>query len=278
MIAASKLLRTNALLGKVSEHRIFLLADPINPTKNVFLTNSSIPATHNTSSNGGILNLTLSCVLPKSPFTLQKRSIYSSSTTSSSINNEDHYETPDFSSHLRPQEPATTSSSTTNRPFTYFVVGATGVLGAMSAKSTVMNFLSSLSASGDVLAMAQVEVDLTNIPQGKSVVIKWRGKPVFIRHRTPGEVEEAQALDISQLRDPQSDADRTRKPQWIVMMGICTHLGCVPLADAGDYNGWYCPCHGSHYDISGRIRKGPAPLNLEIPKYKFIDDDHIVIG
>lgn len=129
-----------------------------------------------------------------------------------------------------------------NQTFTYLMVGGAGVAGAMAAKSTVMNFLSTLSASGDVLAMAQVEMDLSSIPEGKSVVIKWRGKPIFIRHRTPAEIEAARNVDISHLRDPQADADRVQKPEWLVMLGICTHLGCVPTSDAGDYGGWYCPC------------------------------------
>lgn len=141
-----------------------------------------------------------------------------------------------------------------------------------------MDLLSALSASGDVLAQAQVEVDLSNIPQGKSVVLKWRGKPIFIRHRTPEEIEEARAVALSELRDPQKDEERVQKSQWLVMLGICTHLGCVPIGESGDFGGWYCPCHGSHYDISGRIRKGPAPLNLEIPKYEFTEEDKIVIG
>lgn len=129
-----------------------------------------------------------------------------------------------------------------NQTFTYLMVGGAGVAGAMAAKSTVMNFLSSLSASGDVLALAQVEVDLSSIPEGKSVVMKWRGKPIFIRHRTPAEIEAARHVDVSQLRDPQADADRVQRPEWLVMIGICTHLGCVPTSDAGDYGGWYCPC------------------------------------
>ncbi len=129
-----------------------------------------------------------------------------------------------------------------NRAFSYFMVGATGVLGAVSAKATVMNFLGCWGASSEALAMAQVEVDLAAIPEGKSVVIKWRGKPIFIRHRTGEEIDEANAVDVAQLRDPQADADRVKKPEWIVMLGICTHLGCVPLANSGDYNGWYCPC------------------------------------
>lgn len=147
------------------------------------------------------------------------------------------YEAPNFGDVERPG-----NVPEANRAFTYFMVGATGVLGAMGTKSTVMNFLTSWSASSEALAMAQVEVDLSNIPEGKSVVIKWRGKPIFIRHRTPSEVEEASSVNVAELRDPQQDQERTQKPEWIVMLGICTHLGCVPLANSGDYNGWYCPC------------------------------------
>lgn len=147
------------------------------------------------------------------------------------------FESPGFSSVERKSD-----NPQTNRAFSYFMVGATGVLGAMAAKSTVMNFLSSWSASSEALAMAQVEVDLSAIPEGKSVVIKWRGKPIFIRHRTAEEIDEAQSTNIAELRDPQTDADRVQKPEWIIMLGICTHLGCVPLANSGDYNGWYCPC------------------------------------
>jgi ubiquinol-cytochrome c reductase iron-sulfur subunit len=140
------------------------------------------------------------------------------------------------------------------------------------------------------------------------VLIKWRGKPVFIRHRTADEIKEAEDVKIESLRDPQNDADRVKKPEWLVMvgkykqpgnipqfrcfgmtlckyfllitarLGVCTHLGCVPIGEAGDFGGWFCPCHGSHYDISGRIRKGPAPLNLEIPEYDFVDENNLVIG
>lgn len=137
---------------------------------------------------------------------------------------------------------ATPNSPQDSQTFTYLMVGGAGVAGAMAAKSTVMNFLSSLSASGDVLAMAQAEVDLSAIPEGKSVVVKWRGKPIFIRHRTPAEIEAARNVDISKLRDPQADGDRVQRPEWLIMLGICTHLGCVPISDSGDYGGWYCPC------------------------------------
>lgn len=169
-------------------------------------------------------------------------------------------------------------SGNTNALYGYFMVGAMGALSAAGAKSTIQEFLVNMSASADVLAMAKVEVDLNTIPEGKNVIIKWRGKPVFIRHRTEGEIAEANSVNIQSLRDPQADADRVKKPEWLVMLGVCTHLGCVPIGEAGDYGGWFCPCHGSHYDISGRIRKGPAPLNLEIPTYDFPDEENLVIG
>lgn len=177
----------------------------------------------------------LSTSLLKFPATLLPRRFASKFTVTDS--RDAIYGSPNFTHIERPSP-----SAESNRAFSYFMVGATGVLGALGAKSTVLNFLTSWSASHAQLAMAQVEVDLSAIPEGKSVVIKWRGKPIFIRHRTAPEVEEAQAVNIAELRDPQTDADRTQKPEWIVMLGICTHLGCVPLANSGDYNGWYCPC------------------------------------
>ncbi|KAF3936170.1 hypothetical protein ABW19_dt0202473 [Dactylella cylindrospora] len=169
-------------------------------------------------------------------------------------------------------------SESSNRTFSYFMVGTMGALTAAGAKATVQDFLVNMSASADVLAMAKVEVALNSIPEGKNVIIKWRGKPVFIRHRTAEEIEEANNVQIASLRDPETDEDRVKKPEWLVMIGVCTHLGCVPIGEAGDYGGWFCPCHGSHYDISGRIRKGPAPLNLEIPAYDFPTEDSLVIG
>lgn len=169
-------------------------------------------------------------------------------------------------------------STTTNQLFGYFMVGGMGAISAAGAKSTVEEFLKNMSASADVLAMAKVEVDLNDIPEGKNVIIKWRGKPVFIRHRTQAEIDEANKIDATSLRDPETDNDRVKDPKWLVMLGVCTHLGCVPIGEAGDYGGWFCPCHGSHYDISGRIRKGPAPLNLEVPEYSFGDDGKMVVG
>lgn len=157
------------------------------------------------------------------------------------------------------------------------MVGSMGLLASAGAKATVTDVLSNLSASADVLALAKAEVDTSSIPEGKNVIIKWRGKPVFIRHRTQAEIEEADSVAMTDLRDPQNDADRTQKREWLVMLGVCTHLGCVPIGEAGDYGGWYCPCHGSHYDISGRVRRGPAPTNLEVPDHQF-NDEKLVIG
>ncbi|ORY85685.1 Rieske [2Fe-2S] iron-sulfur domain-containing protein [Protomyces lactucae-debilis] len=165
-----------------------------------------------------------------------------------------------------------------SRAFSYFMTGTYGALFAIAAQATVTDWLVNMSASADVLAMAKVEVDISAIPEGKNVIVKWRGKPVFIRHRTESEINEANEVDMKALRDPQKDADRVTKPDWLVMIGVCTHLGCVPIGEAGDFGGWFCPCHGSHYDISGRIRKGPAPLNLEIPAYDFSEDGKLVIG
>ncbi|KAI1468852.1 ubiquinol-cytochrome c reductase iron-sulfur subunit, mitochondrial [Daldinia caldariorum] len=179
---------------------------------------------------------------------------------------------PDFSPYMAKANP------NTNLLFQYFMVGTMGAITAAGAKSTVQEFLKNMSASADVLAMAKVEVDLNTIPEGKNVIIKWRGKPVFIRHRTEDEIKEANSVDLRVLRDPQPDEERVKKPEWLVMLGVCTHLGCVPIGEAGEYGGWFCPCHGSHYDISGRIRKGPAPLNLEIPLYEFPEEDKLVIG
>ncbi|KAK3073579.1 ubiquinol--cytochrome-c reductase catalytic subunit rip1 [Teratosphaeriaceae sp. CCFEE 6253] len=165
-----------------------------------------------------------------------------------------------------------------NKVFQYFMVGALGGISALGAKDTVQSFLVNMSASADVLAQAKVEIDLASIPEGKNVIVKWRGKPVFIRHRTADEIKEAEATDWHKLRDPQADSDRVQKPEWLIMLGVCTHLGCVPIGEAGDFGGWFCPCHGSHYDISGRARKGPAPLNLEIPAYEFTSEEGVVIG
>lgn len=158
----------------------------------------------------------------------------------------------------------------------YLVVGAGAVAVTYTAKSMVRTIVANLSPSADVVALAKVEINLNDIPEGRSMTFKWRGKPLFMRHRTDAEIETERNVDLSTLRDPQSDEDRVQNPKFLVLIGICTHLGCVPIADAGDFGGYYCPCHGSHYDGSGRIRRGPAPLNLEVPPYEFVDDIVIV--
>jgi ubiquinol-cytochrome c reductase iron-sulfur subunit len=135
-----------------------------------------------------------------------------------------------------------------------------------------------MNPDASVKALASIEVDISAVETGQSITVTWRGKPVFIRRRTGDEIAEAQSVSALDLPDPEDDAARVSKDEWLVMVGICTHLGCVPLGQAGDFNGWFCPCHGSHYDTSGRIRKGPAPKNLEIPPYEFVGDTRIKIG
>lgn len=164
------------------------------------------------------------------------------------------------------------------RAFTYFVLTGGRMIYASAIRLAVLKFLISMSATADVLAMASLEVDLSKIQPGTTTTVKWRGKPVFIRRRTADEIAKENAVDMGELRDKQADADRTQIPEWLVVVGVCTHLGCVPIANAGDYNGWFCPCHGSHYDASGRIRKGPAPENLEVPEYSFQDETTMIVG
>eukprot|EP00164_Ancoracysta_twista_P007198 GFYU01010188.1.p1 GENE.GFYU01010188.1~~GFYU01010188.1.p1 ORF type:complete len:248 (-),score=69.41 GFYU01010188.1:381-1124(-) len=164
------------------------------------------------------------------------------------------------------------------RTFTYFALGTGRFMYASLVRVAVVKFVATMSASADVLALASIEVDISKIAEGNSITVKWRGKPVFIRHRLDSEIELANAVSTSELRDPETDADRTQNPKYLVVLGVCTHLGCVPIGDAGDYQGWFCPCHGSHYDTSGRIRKGPAPLNLEVPEYKFTEEGTLIVG
>lgn len=149
---------------------------------------------------------------------------------------------------------------------------------AYAAKNVVTQFISSMSASADVLAMSKIEIKLSDIPEGKNMAFKWRGKPLFVRHRTQKEIDQEAQVTLADLRDPQHDLDRVKKPEWVILIGVCTHLGCVPIANAGDFGGYYCPCHGSHYDASGRIRKGPAPYNLEVPYYEFPSEDLVIVG
>lgn len=164
------------------------------------------------------------------------------------------------------------------KAFTYFVLTGGRFIYASALRLLLLKFVLSMSASKDVLALASLEVDLANIEPGQTVTVKWRGKPVFIRRRTEADIAKANDVNLKELRDPQEDIVRVQDPEWLIVIGVCTHLGCVPLPNAGDFGGWFCPCHGSHYDLSGRARKGPAPSNLEVPPYKFMEDSKVVIG
>ncbi len=177
----------------------------------------------------------------------------------------------------------------TRRDFIYI---ATGAVGAVGAALTVWPLVDQMNPDAAALALAQVEVDISSVTEGMSLIVKWRGKPVVVRQRTPKEIDEAKAVPLSDLRDqlarnanlpanaPASDENRAAKDKqaWFVMIQICTHLGCVPLGQEGQYGGWFCPCHGSVYDTAGRIRQGPAPENMPIPIYEFITDTTLRIG
>ena len=164
-----------------------------------------------------------------------------------------------------------------------FLQLSTITLGAIGTAGFIWPFLKSMNPAEDTLALGSTEVNIANIEEGQGITVKWRGKPVFIRKRTQQEIREAKSVKLEDLKDPVIDDDRVKKDEWLVLVGICTHLGCVPLGQKitdmkGEYNGWDCPCHGSHYDSSGRIRKGPAPTNLAVPPYNFINDTTIKIG
>ena len=162
-----------------------------------------------------------------------------------------------------------------------FIVLTAAALGAVGAGAAAWPFIDSMNPAADVLAMSTTEIDLSHIAEGQEIKVVWQGKPVFIRHRSQADIDAARTVDVAALRDPQSDDQRVKKgkEQWLVMVGICTHLGCIPLGNkAGSFQGWFCPCHGSEYDTSGRIRKGPAPQNLLVPPYAFLNDTTIRIG
>ena len=159
-----------------------------------------------------------------------------------------------------------------------FIFTATYALGAVGVGAAVWPLIDQMNPDASVKALASTEVDVSSVEPGQSITVLWRGKPVFIKRRTQEEIAKAREVDIKNLKHPEKDEDRAKTPEWLVMLGVCTHLGCVPLNDKGDYNGWFCPCHGSHYDTSGRIRKGPAPWNMEVPKYEFVDANTIKIG
>jgi len=170
-----------------------------------------------------------------------------------------------------------------------FLMVATGAMGAIGTIAVAWPFINNLNPAADTLALSTVEVNVAPVQVGQAITVKWRGKPLFIRHRTPEEIKTAEAVPMSELRDPQTDNSRVTdtakkvRPEWLIMIGVCTHLGCVPLGNnpgdpKGEFGGWFCPCHGSMYDTSGRIRKGPAPLNLAIPGYLFTSDTLVRVG
>lgn len=165
----------------------------------------------------------------------------------------------------------------TRRDFIHIAAGAAAVgAGAM----LVWPLINSMNPAADTLALASIEFDMSKVQEGQQIVIKWQGKPVFVRYRTAAEIQQATSTSMSMLKDPQADGDRVKEghQQYLVLLGNCTHLGCIPTFGSGDYGGWFCPCHGSHYDTSGRIRKGPAPTNLVVPEYAFLSDTRIKIG
>jgi len=159
-----------------------------------------------------------------------------------------------------------------------FIFTASYALGAVGVGAAVWPLIDQMNPDASVKALASTEVDVSTIERGQSITVLWRGKPVFIKRRTEEEIAKAREVDLKELKHPEKDEERAKNPEWLVMLGVCTHLGCVPLGDKGEYGGWFCPCHGSHYDTSGRIRKGPAPTNMEIPKYEFVNSNTIKIG
>ncbi len=172
----------------------------------------------------------------------------------------------------------TSSAEPTRRDFLFI---ATTAFGAIGAAAVLVPLIAQMNPDASTIAAgAPIEVDLTPIAEGQVIKVFWRGKPIFINHRSKKEIEEAQKVDLASLPDPQPDSARVKqgKDQWQVLIGICTHLGCIPLAHQGDFNGYFCPCHGSVYDTSGRIRSGPAPANLPLPPYEFVSDNKIKIG
>lgn len=176
-----------------------------------------------------------------------------------------------------PEHSAVAGDSATRRDFIHIAAMAAAAGGAAMV---AWPFIDQMNPSGDTLALASIEYDFSKVVAGQQAVVKWRGKPVFVRHRTPKEIAAAKRDDHASLKDPATDASRVKpgKEEWLILVGVCTHLGCVPNFGTGPYGGWFCPCHGSVYDTSGRIRQGPAPKNLEVPDYAFIGGTKVKIG
>lgn len=165
----------------------------------------------------------------------------------------------------------------TRRDFIH-IITATAAIGAVAGVTWPL--IDQMNPAGDTLALSSIEIDYSKVTLGQQIVVKWRGKPLFIRHRTPVEIAAAIRDDNADLRDPATDASRHKpgKPDWLILIGVCTHLGCVPTFGGGDFGGWFCPCHGSVYDTAGRVRRGPAPKNLMLPDYRFISDSRVKVG
>ena len=179
-----------------------------------------------------------------------------------------------------PEQPLRTRDDETRRDFLYL---ATAAMGAVGTAIAVWPLIDSMNPSADVLALATVEVDLEPVQVGQRITVVWRGSPLFIDHRTPEQIAQARADDEADLKDPEADSARVQREEWLIVIGVCTHLGCIPKGQQigdplGEFGGWFCPCHGSHYDTSGRIRKGPAPKNLIVPRYAFPGDLLVRIG
>ncbi len=155
---------------------------------------------------------------------------------------------------------------------------AAASLAGVGVGAVAWPLITQMNPADNVKALASIEVDLSPVEVGQVIKVLWQGKPVFIRRRTDEQIAQMEAVNVDALPDPQRDGDRVQQSEWLVALGVCTHLGCVPVANSGDFNGWFCPCHGSHYDLSGRIRKGPAPKNLEIPPYTFVSESKLLIG
>ncbi len=168
----------------------------------------------------------------------------------------------------------------TRRDILTYTVGAFGVIGVATV---AWPFIDSMNPAADTLAVSTVEIDLSPVEPGQAITVMWRGSPVFVRRRTEDEIAAAEQVSLDDLPDPEADSDRVQRKEWLILVGVCTHLGCVPQGQRptevrGEFGGWFCSCHGSVYDTSGRIRSGPAPTNLPVPPYQFLDDDRILVG
>ena len=179
--------------------------------------------------------------------------------------------------------PKNSKSKNNNEGKRDFLIISTYTMAGIGAAAVAWPLIDQMNPAADTLALASTEVDLSSLEEGQAITVTWRGKPVFVRHRTPEEIKLAKEVPLDEMRHPETDEERVTNEKFIVLVGVCTHLGCVPLGQKsgdvkGEYGGWFCPCHGSHYDHSGRIRKGPAPTNLAIPSYEFLSDNIIKIG